>query len=251
MICPKCQKESSSVIECNFCGIIFDKYQKRAQQAAEPDLQTGPSEALGKDPEATAPLKLSTASRRPEIEPDLGVPKRRDLKVLMIFRKLLEMMIDPFSLFLALLAGSVGYAVLSLGGILVTVPLFLQVLSCVVAFIFVAAFRLDWQGLMKDLTIDENAVRLAVAAVEHYNRAVLAEKRENYPEAAELYEKVLVHDAANNQARFNLARIYVGKLGDRDNGLIHLQVLQKTAPHGHPFRTYARDEMRRMDMVAR
>ena len=41
MQCPKCHKETSSDVECSFCGIIFAKYRERVQQPAvsgeEPD----------------------------------------------------------------------------------------------------------------------------------------------------------------------------------------------------------------------
>ncbi len=41
MQCPKCHKESSSDIECNFCGIIFAKYRERVQQPAASGEQPG------------------------------------------------------------------------------------------------------------------------------------------------------------------------------------------------------------------
>ena len=44
MKCPKCQKESSSDIECDFCGIIFNKYQKRVQEASNASGQRGSGE---------------------------------------------------------------------------------------------------------------------------------------------------------------------------------------------------------------
>ncbi len=44
MQCPKCHKESSSDIECNFCGIIFAKYRERIQQPAVTSEQPGSGE---------------------------------------------------------------------------------------------------------------------------------------------------------------------------------------------------------------
>jgi uncharacterized RDD family membrane protein YckC len=45
MKCPKCQKESSSDIECNFCGIVFDKYHKRVQGSSNASKQHGSGES--------------------------------------------------------------------------------------------------------------------------------------------------------------------------------------------------------------
>ncbi len=39
MKCPKCQKESSSEIECDFCGIVFSKYEHRHQNEDNPATQ--------------------------------------------------------------------------------------------------------------------------------------------------------------------------------------------------------------------
>ncbi len=171
------------------------------------------------------------------------------MKLLMVFRRLISMIVEPSFLLLSFLAGFFVYAFLGLAGIMIRVPVSLQILLLAVTFVFLAAFRLDWKGLKKDLTVDEGAVRLAVEAVEHYNRAALAERGENHIKAAELYEKVLVHDVSNIQARFNLARIYVRKLNDQDNGLKHLRILSTTAPKGHPYYEYAVDEMRNMGKV--
>jgi hypothetical protein len=248
MKCPKCQKESSSESECNFCGVVFDKHQKRVQRAANPGVQQSSSEKLRINPEKAVPQKPLTVQRRPKNDPEPGV-RKRDVKTLMVLGRLTRMIVDPYFLLLSFIAGFFVYAFLGITGILIKVPMFLQILLFFIAFILVAAFRLDRQGLMRDLSIDEGAVRLAVDTIEQYNRAVLAEKGENYFKAAELYEKVLVHDASNIQARFNLARIYVGKLDDLNNGLMQLQILAKTAPKGHPYYEYAVDEMRNMRKV--
>lgn len=44
MQCPKCHKETSSDIECNFCGIIFSKYRERVQQSTVFGDQPGSEE---------------------------------------------------------------------------------------------------------------------------------------------------------------------------------------------------------------
>ncbi len=44
MQCPKCHKKSPSDIECNFCGIIFDKYRERVQKPAVSSEQSGSGE---------------------------------------------------------------------------------------------------------------------------------------------------------------------------------------------------------------
>ena len=44
MQCPKCHKETSSDIECSFCGIIFDKYRERVQQPEDIGERSGPEE---------------------------------------------------------------------------------------------------------------------------------------------------------------------------------------------------------------
>ncbi len=45
MQCPKCHKESSSDVECVFCGIIFAKYRERVQLPAASVGQSGPEES--------------------------------------------------------------------------------------------------------------------------------------------------------------------------------------------------------------
>jgi tetratricopeptide (TPR) repeat protein len=69
-----------------------------------------------------------------------------------------------------------------------------------------------------------------------YDRAVLAERGENYPKAAMLYEKLLASDPKNIQARYNLARIYHRKLDDLGNALMHYKKLSEHAPPDHPYR---------------
>ncbi len=45
MQCPKCHKESSSEVECVFCGIIFSKYLERIQRPPASVGQSGPEES--------------------------------------------------------------------------------------------------------------------------------------------------------------------------------------------------------------
>ncbi len=44
MQCPKCHKETSSDIECEFCGIVFDKYRESVQQPEDAGEQPGSGE---------------------------------------------------------------------------------------------------------------------------------------------------------------------------------------------------------------
>ena len=250
MNCPKCQKESSSDHECNFCGVVFHKYQNRVRQTTDPSMRHDTGEPPKRPPKDAVPLQPITVQRLPEKHLDREV-RKKDIKTLMFLTRFGRMIADPVFLLLLFLAGFCLFAFLSLVGMFIKVPIpaFLQMQLFIVAFILVAAFRMDWKGLMRDMSIDEGAVRLAVDTTERYNRALLAERGEKYREAAKLYERVLVHDASNIQARFNLARIYVGRLGDRDKGLMQLQLLVKTAPQGHPYHEYAVGEMKGMGTV--
>ncbi len=47
MQCPKCRKESSSSVECDYCGIIFDKYEKKVQAA---EVSNQPRHRSSKEP---------------------------------------------------------------------------------------------------------------------------------------------------------------------------------------------------------
>jgi tetratricopeptide (TPR) repeat protein len=172
--------------------------------------------------------------------------QKRQGKALKIFLRLINQIIEPYFILQSCIAGFLGYALLGVFDMVVKVPMSLYVSVVFAACLLVAVFRWDWPALMKEITIDEEAVRRAVEATAHYHGAVLAERKENYSNAAELYEKVLVHDGSNIQARFNLTRLYMGKLNDRDKGLIHLQMLVQTAPQGHPYRNYALGQMAKM-----
>jgi tetratricopeptide (TPR) repeat protein len=163
-----------------------------------------------------------------------------------IFIRLINQIIDPYFILQCCIAGFLGYAFLGVFDMVVKVPVPLYVLAVFAACLLIAVFRWDWPAMMKELTVDEEAVRLAVEATEQYHGAVLAERKENYSDAAELYEKVLAHDGSNMQARFRLTKIYMERLNDRDKGLRHLQLLVQTAPQGHPYRNYALDQLAKM-----
>jgi len=172
--------------------------------------------------------------------------EKRQGKALKIFIRLINQIIDPYFILQCCIAGFFGYALLGIFDVLIRVPISLYVLAVFGACLLVAVFRWDWQALMKELTLDEEAIKRAVEANAHYHSAVLAERKENYSNAAELYEKVLAHDGPNMQARFNLARHYILKLNDQDKGLSHLQILVETAPKGHPYHRYALDQLEKM-----
>jgi hypothetical protein len=151
--------------------------------------------------------------------------QNRQGKTQKIFIRLINQIIDPYFILQCCIAGFLGYALLGVFDMVVKVPMPLYVLAVFAACLLVAVFRWDWPAMMKELTIDEEAVRRAVEATEQYHGAVLAERKENYSDAAELYEKTLSHDGSNMQARFRLTKIYMERLNDRDKGLRHLQLL--------------------------
>jgi tetratricopeptide (TPR) repeat protein len=172
--------------------------------------------------------------------------QKRQGKAQKIFLRLINQIIDPYFILQACIAGFLGYALLGVFDMVVKVPMPLYVLAVFAACLLVAVFRWDWPALMKELTIDEEAARRAVETKAQYHGALLEERKENYGNAAELYEKVLVRDGSNMQVRFNLARIYMERLNDRDKGLRHLQLLAQTAPQGHPYRDYALGQLAKM-----
>jgi tetratricopeptide (TPR) repeat protein len=172
--------------------------------------------------------------------------QKRQGKAMTICIRLINQIVDPYFILQCCIAGFLGYALLGLFDMVVKVPMPLYVLAVFSACLLVAVFRWDWPAMMKDLAIDEAAVQLAVETAARYHEARLAERKENYTIAAELYEKVLVHDASNIQARFSLARIYMRRLNAREKGLRHLQILAETAPKGHPYHAYAVEEMVKM-----
>lgn len=99
-----------------------------------------------------------------------------------------------------------------------------------------ALSRVEWGKLLWGARVNEERQRRDADAATLYNRALLADRGENYQKAAELYEKFLAIDAANVQARFNLARIYHMKLKDRNNALRQYGRLLDILPQDHPYR---------------
>lgn len=172
-------------------------------------------------------------------------PKQDKLKKILI--RLINQIIDLHFLAAVAVAGFLGYSLIGIFDTIVKkpMPMFLYYLSIFGACLLVAVFRWDWPALMKELTVDEEAVRRAVEANAQYHEARLEERKENYRTAAELYEKVLGHDEANIQARFSVARLYLKRLNDREKGLWHLHILAKTAPEGHPYHAFAVEELAR------
>lgn len=164
-----------------------------------------------------------------------------------ILIRLVNQVLDPYFLLYGSLFGFLIYQMIAVFEFKLKIPLYLYVAGVFCASLLVAVFRWDWAGLMKELTVDEEAVRKAVEAEERYHAARLALRKERYGDAAELYEKVLAHDASNLQARFDVARAYLRKLNEREKGLRHLQVLTQTAPPGHPYRAYAVEELGKMN----
>lgn len=84
---------------------------------------------------------------------------------------------------------------------------------------------------------DEEKIRKEVAHQRHYDDAVMAERREQYTDAAALYEKVLAMDPRHIQARFNLARLYHKRTADAVNARKHYRfLLGDQMPREHVFR---------------
>lgn len=170
-----------------------------------------------------------------------------------ILIRLVNQVLDLHFLAAVCVAGFLGYALIDILTTMVKqpVPMPLYYGSIFGACLLVAVFRWDWPALMKELSIDEEAVRRAVEADAQYHEARLEERKENYRTAAALYEKVLAHDGSHMQARFGAARMYIEKLNDRESGLRHARVLAATAPDGHPYRRYAKEQVAKADDAAR
>lgn len=164
-----------------------------------------------------------------------------------ILLRLINQVLDPYFLLYGFLFGFLSYQLIALFEFKLKIPMSIYVAGVFGASLLVALFRWDWAGLMKELTIDEEAVREAVEAEERYHAARLALRKERYGDAADLYEKVLAYDASNLQARFDLARVYLRKLNDREKAVKHLQLLAQSAPPGHPYRAHAEEELAKMN----
>jgi len=106
--------------------------------------------------------------------------------------------------------------------------------------------RVDWLHLLSmNHRKSEKKARQEVKISMDYDRAVLAEKGENFNKAVSFYEEVLSVDPTHLQARFNLARIYHNRLGDQVNAQLHFCKLVEHAPQGHPYRREAKDVLNR------
>jgi membrane associated rhomboid family serine protease len=113
------------------------------------------------------------------------------------------------------------------------------------AFVTTAIFRTDWIVFFSHASRrSEEEARREVDASMTYDRALLAERGDNYPKAAELYEKVLANEPDNIQARFNLARIYHHRLPDKNNALRHYRKLIDLLPPQHPYHRDASDAVK-------
>jgi len=117
------------------------------------------------------------------------------------------------------------------------------VVFTVVFILMIAAFfRSDWFRLMSMSSLKSEAkARREVKIRIDYDRAVLAEKGENYKKAASFYEEVLEVDPKHLQARFQLARIYQKRLRNHGKAHLHYRKLAEHAPQGHPFHREAID----------
>lgn len=119
-----------------------------------------------------------------------------------------------------------------------------EVYAFLFAFFAVAIFRIDWlEVLIYGSRQSEKTAQKEVDISMTYNRAVLAERGEDYQKAAELYEKVLAQDPNNIQALFNLARIYHYRLKDMNNALRQYRKLMQLLPEGHPYHQEAAAEV--------
>jgi tetratricopeptide (TPR) repeat protein len=82
----------------------------------------------------------------------------------------------------------------------------------------------------------EKKVLQEVALQRSYDDAVMAERKEQYAEAASLYERMLAADPRHIQARFNLARLYQNKLNSAATARKHYRLLTEHLPKDHPYR---------------
>ena len=96
-----------------------------------------------------------------------------------------------------------------------------------------------------DRPIEEQA-RQEVELKRCYDDAMVAERREQYPAAASLCEKLLVQEPANIHARFNLARLYHRRLNNAVSARRHYLALAKHAPENHPFHYEAREALKEL-----
>lgn len=122
---------------------------------------------------------------------------------------------------------------------------YMQIVIFLAALLMTAFIRVDWTHAWRELTVDEQQSRKEADYSTLTNRAALAERSENFPRAAELYEQVLGIAPSNIQVRFDLARIYLHRMQDHASAARHLRTLADTAPKGHPYRAFALEELKR------
>jgi len=185
-------------------------------------------------PEAVFPVKKETPGPR---RPETAAAGEKSHAGFAIMHGINKLIVDPIFLFLWVFMLSWGGG-MSAGGIVFT--------FCFALFI-VAFYRVDWFHYYRQWgrKSEETACREVETAM-LLDRAVLAEKGENYEKAALLYEKHLAMAPDNIQAHFNLSRIYVNHLHDRGNGIRQLKKLKTAAPPEHPFHAFADDEIKNM-----
>lgn len=92
----------------------------------------------------------------------------------------------------------------------------------------------------------EKQARQEVELRQCYEDAMTAERREQYPAAASLYEKLLTQEPANIHARLSLARIYHKRLNNAVSARRHYLALAKHAPEEHPFHYEAREALKEL-----
>jgi tetratricopeptide (TPR) repeat protein len=121
----------------------------------------------------------------------------------------------------------------------------MQLVIFLSAFALTAFIRIDWTHAWRMMSVDEKSSRQEADHALVLNKASLAERGENYPKAAGLYEEVLQADPLNIQSRFNLARLYLDRLHDQSKAVVHLKKLIATAPPDHPYRQFADEELKK------
>jgi membrane associated rhomboid family serine protease len=115
-----------------------------------------------------------------------------------------------------------------------------------IAYVLVTAYKIEWFELLSWLNRpDEKRMRLEAEISTSYDRAILAQKGENFPKAAELYQKVLQLDPGNVHARFNLARMYQNNMRDPANARKHFRMLKDHLAKDHPFYGEAEEALKK------
>jgi len=109
----------------------------------------------------------------------------------------------------------------------------------VIAFVLTIVHRMGSLADLWDMmnAPDEEKVRKEVALQRCYEDALMAERREQFADAAALYEKFLTIDPRHVQARFNVARLYHKRVEDAVNARKHYRfLLGAQMPQDHAFR---------------